>query len=158
MATLPHSWRRIPSVVYPEEWKPLHHKAIPPDILKRYTSAQYYLNSNAETYDGVFMQCRKVLEMTCDEKLGDNSLKLYKKIEKLASDGLITPLLREWAHNIREIGNDGAHEDTDPTKEEAQEVINFAETFLEYIYVLPDRIMEIRQAREGGDDTGSEEE
>lgn len=81
------------------------------------------------------------------EAKGEN---LKKEIDDLASKHIITPALKSWAHEIRELGNIGAHPEKDGldkvTKEDAQEILNFAEDFLKYVYVMPARV-EARRAK-----------
>jgi hypothetical protein len=62
------------------------------------------------------------------------------RIDALARQGSITEDLRQWAHQIRLDGNDAVH-DADPfKKEEAEELLDFAELFLTYVYTLPGRL------------------
>ena len=67
-------------------------------------------------------------------------------IEALAEKGSLTPDLKAWAHEVRLGGADAAH-DLDPfKKEEAQELLDFAELYLTYVYTLPARLKERREA------------
>jgi hypothetical protein len=65
---------------------------------------------------------------------------IYDRIEALASNGTLTPDLAKWAHEVRLGGADAAH-DLDPfTPEEADELLDFAELYLIYVYSLPERL------------------
>ncbi len=70
---------------------------------------------------------------------------IYQRIEAVAAKGLLTPDLKEWAHELRLGGADAAH-DLDPfTQEEADELLDFAELYLTYVYTLPMRLKERRE-------------
>ena len=67
--------------------------------------------------------------------------KLQLQIDEMASKGLITQPLKQWAHEVRLGGNDGAHPDKDGLKDvseqDADEIIQFTREFLHHIYVMP---------------------
>ena len=93
--------------------------------------------------------CRKVIDGSTQSLLGDeakNYPSIYSRIEALAARGALTPDLKEWAHQVRLGGADAAH-DLDPfTQEEADELLDFAELYLIYVYSIPGRLEE-RRAR-----------
>ncbi|WP_343895983.1 DUF4145 domain-containing protein, partial [Craurococcus roseus] len=72
---------------------------------------------------------------------------LYKRIESLPQEIGITPAMKEWAHEIRELGNDAAHEDEPFTEAEAKALHSFTEMFLTYAFTLPG-LLEERKAAE----------
>lgn len=65
---------------------------------------------------------------------------LKQRIEWLFSQGKLTKPLKDWAHIIRDEGNDAAHEEDPYTKEEAEELGHFTEVFLMYVFTLPGKI------------------
>jgi hypothetical protein len=65
---------------------------------------------------------------------------LYDRIEKLPDDKGVTPTMKQWAHEVRLIGRDAAHDDDLVTKEEAEDMQAFIELFLVYAFDLPTRI------------------
>lgn len=71
--------------------------------------------------------------------------KLYNRIEFLLERGIIPVDLKEYAHQIRLDGNDAAHDGT-TNKEEAEDLLDFSELFLERIYTIKKQL-EIAQAR-----------
>lgn len=92
------------------------------------------------------MQFRKALEQACKDK-GQSSGKLYNKIEGLEQNGLITADLKDWAHEIRIIGNEAAHDDPLPeeeAKKEAEDIRVFSDLFMTYVYTLPQKLNERR--------------
>ena len=77
--------------------------------------------------------------------------RLQLQIDEMAAKGLITSPLRQWAHEVRLGGNDGAHPDrdglNDVTKQDADEIIEFTEQFLEHVYVMPAALAARQAAR-----------
>jgi Domain of unknown function (DUF4145) len=59
---------------------------------------------------------------------------------------LITRELKDWAHEIRLGGNDAAHDEDRLEEAEADELLDFVELYLTYVYSLPKRLLE-RKAR-----------
>lgn len=91
-------------------------------------------------YKATVVMCRRAIQATCIEnKLADAKLQL--QIDEMASKGLITEPLKQWAHEVRLGGNDGAHPDKDGLKDvseqDADEIIQFTREFLHHIYVMP---------------------
>jgi hypothetical protein len=69
---------------------------------------------------------------------------LRHKINNLAERHIITPVLAEWAHEIRGIGNDAAHESNPITEQDAADAVDFAEMLYIYLFELPGRIAKRR--------------
>ena len=94
------------------------------------------------------LSIRRTLEMICKEK-GENSGDLYSKLSRLASRGIIPPLLDKMASPIRKLGNAAAHGDEiDFPKNIIDRIIEFTQVIIEYLYVLPDKIREIESELE----------
>jgi len=63
---------------------------------------------------------------------------LFKDIETLAKHHIVTPELAEWAHEIRDDGNEATHDfDIDYDETKANQIVNFAEMFLTYTFTMP---------------------
>lgn len=94
---------------------------------------------------------RRALQNAVRDK-GAKGEDLYNEIENLASKHIITPELKDWAHEIRSLGNIGAHPEEDGldevSKEDAKDIINFASEFLKYSYVMPSEVAKRRAKRE----------
>ena len=62
--------------------------------------------------------------------------------------GIITKEIKEWATDIRWIGNDAAHPDKlEVTKEDSDDILHLAEQILHIIYVTPSISRERRKKR-----------
>jgi Domain of unknown function (DUF4145) len=66
---------------------------------------------------------------------------LHNRIDNLPEETGVTPAMKEWAHRIRRLGNDAAHEDDPFTEIEAKDLLSFTELFLTYAYTLPARLV-----------------
>jgi Domain of unknown function (DUF4145) len=68
---------------------------------------------------------------------------LYSRIEKAASEHVITNDMATWSHEVRLDANDQRHADEAavlPTNVDAKRVIDFATALAEIMFVLPSRI------------------
>ena len=96
------------------------------------------------------MCCNAAVDWMLKEKgLVEGSL--YSRIDKAAEEHLITDDMKAWAHEIRLSSNIERHADVneaDPTREEAQRCLNFAEALAELLFVLPERVARGRVAKQ----------
>ncbi|MEU4320968.1 DUF4145 domain-containing protein [Nocardia fluminea] len=93
---------------------------------------------------------RGVVEATAKEK-GITKGTLAAKIEELEAKRLIRAHTKGVADEIRLVGNDMAHGDfatSNPTQDEAQDVLSFMEEILDEVYQGPARLNRTRAARE----------
>lgn len=90
--------------------------------------------------------CRIVIEAVCKDK-GATQGNLYSKIESLGPEGaaILAPDMVEWAHAIRNFGNDVAHEMSDFSDDESAEVYDFTTMLLEVLYSVPARVKRLRE-------------
>ncbi|OYX30589.1 MAG: hypothetical protein B7Z03_05875 [Hydrogenophilales bacterium 32-62-9] len=68
---------------------------------------------------------------------------LYSRIEKAATDHLITREMAQWAHEVRLDANDQRHADQAaalPDEEDAKRAIDFASALADFLFVLPSRV------------------
>ncbi len=114
------------------------------------TVGRYWLQAkrslSAENWDAAALMARSALQAALrDQQATGKSLK--NEIDDLAAKGLLPPIMKDWAHNLRELGNDSAHPDpascgADPR--DARDIVYFLDYLLEYLYTLPKRIDEYR--------------
>ncbi|MCK7343236.1 DUF4145 domain-containing protein [Enterobacter kobei] len=90
-------------------------------------------------YDTAVMLCRKTIDIATRSLLGEESKKetLVQRISILYAKGLITEQMKDWAHIVRIDSNGAVHSDEEFSKEDAEELIGFAEVFLLYAFSLP---------------------
>jgi len=122
---------------------------LPENIESFYKQAAESLR--AGHYDASGVMSRKSLDVTTKILNPEEKGNLYKRIEKLSDKGIITPDLKDWAHIIRDDGNDAVHEEVPTTKESAEELLSFTEVFLMYSFTMPKMVENKRkEADEGG--------
>lgn len=83
------------------------------------------------------MGFRKTLDIAL--KFFDDTVKgnLYNRIDILASRHDITPAMKSWAHQVRLIRNDAAHDADEPSSDDIDAMSGFTETLLKYLFTLP---------------------
>lgn len=62
---------------------------------------------------------------------------LLQEIDSLVTNGRLTNEMGSWAHEVRLIGNDGAHEEAQPTNDEIESIAEFTRLFMLYAFTLP---------------------
>ena len=120
---------------YPEPW--------PDEIGKFWVQAQANLQN--EYWDAAALMARSALQAAVRNKnASGNSLK--QEIDDLAAKGILAPIMKEWADQIRLLGNESAHPDPaqviDP--QDARDIVKFLTFLLEYLYTFPYQIQQYR--------------
>jgi len=113
---------------------------------------QAHRNLSDENWDAAAIMARSALQALLREK-GASGSSLMQEINDLASKGILPPIIKEWSHEVRELGNISAHPipDQAPTNEkDAIDIVRFLDFILEYLYDLPDKIQKYRQRRNKG--------
>lgn len=124
---------------YPEYW---------PEAVGRYW-VQAKRNLKQENWDAAALMARSSLQVALrDQGASGNNLK--KEIDDLASKGLLPKIMQDWAHNVRELGNDSAHPKPDQpptTEQDAIDIAGFMDYLFEYLYTLPKKIKNYRERK-----------
>jgi hypothetical protein len=91
--------------------------------------------------------CRRSLQGAALRLGASPNKRLAEQIDELS----ITEDLKDWAHQVRVIGNAGAHPDKDGledvTLDDAKEAISFTEELYNYVFVMPERLRKLRAAK-----------
>lgn len=101
---------------------------------------------NDENWDAAAVMARSSLQAALRDK-GAKGSSLKAEIDNLAETGLLPPIIKEWSHNVRELGNDSAHPKPDQAPavpKDAKDIVQFLDFLLEYLYDLPKRINDYR--------------
>lgn len=114
--------------------------------------AGYYVqaadNAARRHYDASGSMSRKVVDVTTKHLIPTEApvrkKNIYDRIEHLKNEGALTKDLADWAHHVRLEGNDAVHEEEPFTKEQADELVKFAELFLTYVFTLPGQLKAAR--------------
>jgi hypothetical protein len=98
-------------------------------------------------FDAAGTMFRKSLDVALKRIHPEGKGTLEKRIDGLPDAIGITPAMKDWAHSIRDLGNDAAHEEEPFLEGEAKALQAFTETFLTYAFTLPGMI-EARKPKE----------
>jgi len=109
-------------------------------------------NLNEENWDAAALMARSALQIALrnNDAEGKN---LFQEIDDLATKRVLPPIMQEWAHNVRELGNDSAHPKPDQKATnpiDAKDIVKFLDFLLEYLYTLPKRINDYRERGNSG--------
>lgn len=113
-------------------------RAVPNKIAETFISAK---NVRNKSNHACILLLRSTLEKIAKDK-GATEGNLYIKMEKLSVDGIIPSTLNEMAQILRKVGNAVAHGDdeTEFNDYTVNTLIEFTETIIDYIYILPNKI------------------
>lgn len=94
------------------------------------------------------LSLRRTLEIICKDK-GEEKGSLEKKLENLSTKGIIPSTLNQMSHIVRILGNEAAHgDDVIHTKSEVNDMLEFTEHIINYVYVLPYKLDKIKKRLE----------
>lgn len=135
-----HDYRVIPYPLrfesHPEHW--------PKDFGRYWLQAHRSLTE--ENWDAAAVMARSAMQIAL-RKAGAKGPNLRAEIDDLAAKGDLPPLMKDWAHELRELGNDAAHpvpEQPPTTKQDAVDIVRYVDFVATYLYNLPDDIAKFR--------------
>jgi hypothetical protein len=139
-----HDFRVLPRPLkldrFPKHW---------PEQIGRFW-LQAHRNLSDDNWDAATVMARSALQLALREHnaVGSN---LKQEIEDLANKGELPPLMKDWSHHVRELGNDSAHPQPGqpaPAPRDARDIVQFLDFLLEYLYDLPHRIKRYRDRKD----------
>jgi len=132
-------WPEVPAPSIPDH--------LPAAVKGRYEQAEsnFSMPGNEEAAGSMY---RKALEIGLRGIDPEPKGTVNERIERLAKAGRLTPELREWAHEIRHLGNEAVHDDEPPTREELAALRGFSEMVLTYLFTLPGMLAQRRAAKD----------
>ena len=120
---------------------------IPEDVILDYKEALKCKSIGANRASCAMF--RRALQTSLVMLGADHKLDLIKQIESLAS---LPGDIKDWAHQIRILGNWGAHPDKDNLKDvnedDVAEVHDIISKFLLYMFIMPEKVKLSRANRE----------
>lgn len=87
--------------------------------------------------DAAAMLYRRSIDIAIRIKHPEIKGLLAPRIASLVDKGLLPPQMKQWADQIRLIGNEGAHEPEGVSKEDLEPMRYFTEAFLRYFITIP---------------------
>lgn len=117
------------------------------------TIGRYWLQAKKslrdQSWDAAAVMARSALQIALRAN-GAQGANLKQEIEDLARKGILPPLMQEWSHSVRELGNDSAHpgpEQCPISAHDASDIFGFLDYLLQYLYVLPKKISDYRSRK-----------
>jgi hypothetical protein len=128
---------------WPAAPAPLIPEFLPPEIERVYLQAERNFPTDGNE-DAAGTMYRKALDIGL--KKIDPSLTgmLGAKIKKPSAAGKLTSDIAEWSDQIRDLGNDAAHEEAPLTRKELDDLRGITEMVLRYLFTLPNMIKKRR--------------
>ena len=117
----------------------------PKDIGRYWVQAQRSLEG--KNWDAAAVMARSAVQLALrhHNAVGKN---LYQEIDDLAGKGILPPVMKDWSHEVRELGNDSAHptpaSSAGTESNDAKDVVQFLSTLLQMLYDLPHKIEQYR--------------
>jgi hypothetical protein len=103
----------------------------------------------AGSYDAAALMCRRALEAVCGA-LSAAGPNLALKLRDLHENGHIDQKLLGWAHGVRLVGNEAAHDVEDAvTKDDAGDILELTTAILMYVFSLDRKFREFASRRPG---------
>lgn len=129
-------WPAAPGPIVPD--------GLPPAVDRAFLSAEKNFGIE-KMEEAAGMMYRRALDVGLKVIAPDVDGSLYQRIEKLVANHTLTKALGEWAHEIRLLGNESAHDEDAPSREDLTALRNFSDLVLRYLFTLP-AMLEARRA------------
>jgi hypothetical protein len=111
---------------------------LPSELDAIYNEARHCVSVNA--YTAAVLACRKLLMHVAVQQKADPGKGFIYYVEFLANKGYVPPNGKGWVDHIRKKGNEANHEIVLMNKDDAVDLISFAEMLLKFIYEFPARV------------------
>lgn len=108
------------------------------DIESIYNEARRCISVNA--YTSAVLSCRKLLMNIAVSKGAAEGDTFYNYVTYLKDNHFIPPGGEGWVDHIRKKGNHATHKLPNSTKEDAEDLLTFAEMLLRFVYEMPGRM------------------
>ena len=138
-----HSYKVLPwyqeTTSHPEHW--------PPELGKHWIEVRRSIEG--KNWIAAALMARSSVQLVARAK-GARGNNLKGEIDDLARKGLILPIMQEWAHAVRELGNEGTHPQpggTGTKEKDAKDVVEFLTFLMEIMYDLPKQIGDYRKRK-----------
>ena len=130
-------WALAPPL--PDPGAPAH---TPEHVGRFFEQGMEILNRN---FDAAGTMFRKTLEAALKLRFPELNGNLVQRIDKAAKNGALTQHMAEWAHQIRRLGNEAAHEEEPFSEQDATDLRSFTDLLLRYLFTLPGMLEEAQR-------------
>lgn len=135
-----HGYRVLPwhqsTTGHPEHW--------PADVGHYWVEARRSIEG--KNWTAAALMARSAVQLVARSH-GAKGKNLKEEIDDLAGKSLILPVMKEWAHEVRGLANEGTHPQpgtTGTNEKDAKDVVEFLSFLMTVMYNLPDQIKEYR--------------
>ncbi len=111
---------------------------LPKDIEELYSEIRK--STSAGSFTASVLACRKILMHIAVEKGAAVGKQFIFYVQYLVDNHYAPPGSKPWVDKIRQSGNEASHEIKIMTSDDAEELINFVEMLLKFIYEFPSKI------------------
>jgi hypothetical protein len=134
-------------VMMADHWPKRAGPTIPNDIPENVKNYFVQAKSNLSNghWDAAGAMFRKSLDVSLKALNPTAKGTIYDRIEALPESVGVTIAMKHWAHRVRRLGADAAHDEDPFTERETRDLQAFTEMFLTYAFTLPAML-----AREAG--------
>jgi hypothetical protein len=122
-------------------------KYCPPDVGTYWVEA--HRSIEGKNWTAAALMARSAIQLVARAH-GGTGASLKQEIDDLANKGLILPIMKEWAHEVRELANEGTHPQpgtTGTNERDAKDVVEFLTFLMTVMYRLPTEIDEYRRRK-----------
>lgn len=138
-----HDFKVVPwhqsTTSYPQHW--------PPDVGTYWVEARRSIEG--KNWTAAALMARSAVQLVARAK-GAKGKNLKEEIDDLAAKGLILPIMQEWAHEVRVLGNEGTHPQpgsTGTNEKDAKDVVQFLSFLMTVMYNVPKQIDDYRMRK-----------
>jgi hypothetical protein len=135
-----HDYRVLPwhqsTTRHPEYW--------PDDVGNYWVEARRSIEG--KNWTAAALMARSAVQLVARAN-GAKGKNLKEEIDDLAAKGLILPVMQEWAHEVRELGNEGTHPQPGSVgthEKDAKDVVEFLTFLMTVMYNVPKQIADFR--------------
>lgn len=111
---------------------------MPPDVASVYNEARECTSDRAFT--AAVLACRKLLMHIAVERGAEAGKSFAHYVDYLAKKHFVPPGSEKWIDRIRTTGNEANHEIVLMKQGDAEDLINFLEMLLKFMYEFPGKI------------------
>ena len=119
----------------------------PKDVSRYWTQA--HSSAAAGNWDAAAVMTRSALQLALRAS-GADAKTLQREIGHLAAKQQLPATMVDWAHEVRQLGNESAHPEVGAdgaSERDTKEAIKFLDFLLEYLFTLPHEIHAFRERR-----------
>jgi hypothetical protein len=127
------------TTTYPQHW--------PADVGKYWVEARGCIEG--KNWTAAALMARSAIQLVARAH-GAEGNNIKAEIDELAAKGLILPIMQEWAHEVRELANEGTHPkpgSTGTNEKDAKDVVQFLSFLMTVLYNLPKQIQDYRKRK-----------